>query len=331
MASQMHLSTISSPAGGQVGSSGNNPEAAGLAIPVQIAPLNFSVDQYIAIGSPLGLFLALRKVRLPCCGGQLITMLLSRSSADCHTGSKVLSLHSLERCPFESRRLMKCSSLQIDPGLGAGLGTPAAARLMPGGGGGCDGLPAVNRAYNLYQPYDPIAYRMEPLAVAGGEKRRPLFAPYHRGGRRIHIGIQVSVWNMCGAVHHAPWSQDHVFDLLKKGFTRASIPTHPGRAGGHRVGGRRLWQQRRPRDWQHVGQRAQRVWAGGGCGACGQGGWLAGRRHSGLIKCQPAGSRCGCAPMTKGYVRWPLQELLALAGHLCLLLQFAHKRFAVVQ
>jgi hypothetical protein len=32
---------------------------------------------------------------------------------------------------------------------------------------------------------------MEPLAVAGGEKRRPLFAPYHRGGRRIHIGIQV--------------------------------------------------------------------------------------------------------------------------------------------
>jgi hypothetical protein len=48
----------------QVGSSGDNPESAGLAIPVQIAPLNFSIDQYIAIGSPLGLFLALRKVRL---------------------------------------------------------------------------------------------------------------------------------------------------------------------------------------------------------------------------------------------------------------------------
>lgn len=37
-------------------------EAAGLAIPVKISPLNFSVDQYVAIGSPLGLFLALRKV-----------------------------------------------------------------------------------------------------------------------------------------------------------------------------------------------------------------------------------------------------------------------------
>jgi len=51
--------------------------------------------------------------------------------------------------------------MQIDPGQSAGLGSPAAAALMPGGGGGCDGLPAVNRAYNLFQPYDPVAYRLE--------------------------------------------------------------------------------------------------------------------------------------------------------------------------
>ena len=53
--------------------------------------------------------------------------------------------------------------VQIDPGHGSGLGTPAAAKLMPGGGGGCDGLPAVNRAFNLYQPYDPVAYRCAAL------------------------------------------------------------------------------------------------------------------------------------------------------------------------
>lgn len=34
--------------------------------------------------------------------------------------------------------------------------------------------------------------RMEPLAVEGGEKRRPVFADYHRGGRRLHIGLQVN-------------------------------------------------------------------------------------------------------------------------------------------
>lgn len=58
-----------------------------------------------------------------------------------------------------SKHLWQTLLRQVDPNLGAGLGTPSAARLMPGGGGGCDGLPAVNRAYNLYQPYDPIAYR----------------------------------------------------------------------------------------------------------------------------------------------------------------------------
>lgn len=114
-------------------------EAAQLQPAVTVSLLDFPVDQFICIGSPNGLFLALRKV---------------------------------------------------DPGQKRGLGTPAAAKLMPGGGGGCDGLPAVNRVYNLYHPYDPVAYRMEPLAVEGGEKRRPVFADYHRGGRRIHIGLQ---------------------------------------------------------------------------------------------------------------------------------------------
>ena len=37
--------------------------AAGLQPQVRIAPLEFPVDQYISIGSPIGLFLALRKVR----------------------------------------------------------------------------------------------------------------------------------------------------------------------------------------------------------------------------------------------------------------------------
>ena len=52
-----------------------------------------------------------------------------------------------------------CVSLQVDPALGIGLGTPAAAALMPGGTAAGDGLPTVARMYNLYQPYDPVAYR----------------------------------------------------------------------------------------------------------------------------------------------------------------------------
>ena len=137
--------------------------------------------------------------------------------------------------------------LQVDPALGMGLGTPAAAALMPGGAAAGDGLPTVARMFNLYQPYDPVAYRraacptcaqwicgmsvldmafmlgsqaaavlatgralrlllcapcatahwqrpserrMEPLVTTGAEKHRPVFAAFHRGGRRIHIGLQ---------------------------------------------------------------------------------------------------------------------------------------------
>lgn len=149
-------------------------EAAQLQPSVLVSSLDFPVDQLICIGSPNGLFLALRKV---------------------------------------------------DPGQGRGLGTPAAAKLMPGGGGGCDGLPAVNRAYNLYHPYDPIAYRMEPLAVIGGEKRRPVFADYHRGGRRIHIGLQEMGEDVGSAVSGfgaaAGRMTGSVWDGLRKGVGRA--------------------------------------------------------------------------------------------------------------
>ncbi|CAL8470099.1 g9641 [Coccomyxa elongata] len=117
-------------------------EHASLAPAVQIPELDFSVDQFFCIGSPLGLFLALRKV---------------------------------------------------DPGKGHGLGTRAAATLMPGAAttqGQGDGLPAVRRLYNLYHPFDPVGYRLEPLVMAGAEKRRPVFAAYAKGGRRLHVGLQ---------------------------------------------------------------------------------------------------------------------------------------------
>ena len=59
-------------------------------------------------------------------------------------------------------RVMVEGRPQVDPALGMGLGTPAAAALMPGGAAAGDGLPTVARMFNLYQPYDPVAYRRAP-------------------------------------------------------------------------------------------------------------------------------------------------------------------------
>lgn len=50
----------------------------------------------------------------------------------------------------------------MDPGKGRGLGSPEAAALMLGDPAVLaqgDGLPAVQRMYNLYHPFDPVGYR----------------------------------------------------------------------------------------------------------------------------------------------------------------------------
>lgn len=58
---------------------------------------------------------------------------------------------------------------KVDPGKGHGLGTRAAATLMPGATttqGQGDGLPAVRRLYNLYHPFDPVGYRSEAFELS---------------------------------------------------------------------------------------------------------------------------------------------------------------------
>ncbi|CAL5218604.1 g301 [Coccomyxa viridis] len=133
----------SSPSGSRWQAAATAQEHSQLAPAVPIPDLNFTVDQFFAVGSPLGLFLALRKV---------------------------------------------------DPSKARGLGTRAAAGLMLGAQASqpsCgDGLPAVHRMYNLYHPFDPVGYRMEPLILEGAELRRPVFAAYAKGGRRLHVGMQ---------------------------------------------------------------------------------------------------------------------------------------------
>jgi hypothetical protein len=57
-----------------------------------------------------------------------------------------------------------------------------------------DGLPAVRRFYNIYHPYDPVAYRLEPLAYSPSELagHRGALVELHGGGggKRLHIAAQ---------------------------------------------------------------------------------------------------------------------------------------------
>ncbi|XP_056683543.1 phospholipase SGR2 isoform X2 [Spinacia oleracea] len=51
-------------------------------------------------------------------------------------------------------------------------------------------MPACQQMFNIFHPFDPVAYRIEPLVCKEYVSRRPVIIPYHKGGKRLHIGLQ---------------------------------------------------------------------------------------------------------------------------------------------
>ncbi|BBN19897.1 phospholipase DDHD1 [Marchantia polymorpha subsp. ruderalis] len=99
---------------------------------ISYTKLDFQVDTFYAVGSPLGVFLSLRNIRL---------------------------------------------------GIGAG-------QEYWNDDGVEEEMPDVRQMMNIFHPYDPVAYRIEPLVCREFVQKRPTFIPYHKGGKRLHIGMQ---------------------------------------------------------------------------------------------------------------------------------------------
>ncbi|CAO2164686.1 unnamed protein product [Urochloa humidicola] len=99
---------------------------------IRYTKLNFKVDTFFAVGSPLGVFLSLRNVRI---------------------------------------------------GIGKGQDYWQDANVI-------EEMPCCRQMFNIFHPFDPVAYRVEPLVCEDYLKKRPVIVPYHRGGKRIHVGVQ---------------------------------------------------------------------------------------------------------------------------------------------
>ncbi|KAH1065019.1 hypothetical protein J1N35_030006 [Gossypium stocksii] len=99
---------------------------------IRYTKLEFKVDTFFAVGSPLGVFLALRNIRI---------------------------------------------------GLGKGQDYWDEENIS-------EEMPACRQMLNIFHPYDPVAYRIEPLVCKEHISKRPVIIPYHKGGRRLHIGFQ---------------------------------------------------------------------------------------------------------------------------------------------
>ncbi|GLT93880.1 hypothetical protein SLE2022_116500 [Rubroshorea leprosula] len=99
---------------------------------IRYTKLEFKVDTFFAVGSPLGVFLALRNIRL---------------------------------------------------GIGKGQEYWGEENIN-------EEMPACHQMFNIFHPFDPVAYRVEPLVCREHIEKRPVIIPYHKGGRRLHIGFQ---------------------------------------------------------------------------------------------------------------------------------------------
>jgi hypothetical protein len=44
----------------------------------------------------------------------------------------------------------------------------------------------------VFHPYDPVAFRLEPLIASAHRDRRPVLIPYYKGGLRIHHQVRIS-------------------------------------------------------------------------------------------------------------------------------------------
>ncbi|KAJ7961435.1 Phospholipase SGR2 [Quillaja saponaria] len=99
---------------------------------IKYTKLEFTVDTFFAVGSPLGVFLALRNIRI---------------------------------------------------GIGKGKDYWEEENIR-------EEMPACRKIFNIFHPFDPVAYRIEPLVGKEYIDKRPVLIPYHKGGRRLHIGFQ---------------------------------------------------------------------------------------------------------------------------------------------
>lgn len=51
-------------------------------------------------------------------------------------------------------------------------------------------LPTCPGFYNIFHPYDPVAYRIEALVNTDLSGVRPVLIPHHKGRKRMHLELR---------------------------------------------------------------------------------------------------------------------------------------------
>ncbi|XP_044516787.1 phospholipase DDHD2 [Gracilinanus agilis] len=81
-------------------------------------------------------------------------------------------------------------------------------------------LPTCKGFFNIYHPFDPVAYRIEPMVVPGVEFE-PMLIPHHKGRKRMHLELREGLTRMSMDL------KNNVLSSLRmawKSFTRTPYP-----------------------------------------------------------------------------------------------------------
>uniref|UniRef100_A0A673WD39 DDHD domain containing 2 n=1 Tax=Salmo trutta TaxID=8032 RepID=A0A673WD39_SALTR len=54
-------------------------------------------------------------------------------------------------------------------------------------------LPTCKSFYNIFHPFDPVAFRIEPMVVSPGVDLPPMLIPHHKGRKRMHLELKDSL------------------------------------------------------------------------------------------------------------------------------------------
>ncbi|XP_029645752.1 phospholipase DDHD2 isoform X2 [Octopus sinensis] len=54
-------------------------------------------------------------------------------------------------------------------------------------------LPTCSRVFNIFHPFDSVAYRIEPLVNAHASNHKPVLIPHHKGRKRLHLELRESL------------------------------------------------------------------------------------------------------------------------------------------
>ncbi|XP_067857125.1 phospholipase DDHD2-like isoform X2 [Heptranchias perlo] len=82
-------------------------------------------------------------------------------------------------------------------------------------------FPTCRRFLNIYHPFDPVAYRVEPMIVPDVELE-PMLIPHHKGRKRMHLELKDSLTRMGSDLKNG------LFGSLRnawQSFTRIQSPT----------------------------------------------------------------------------------------------------------